>query len=175
MTWTNPRTWSVGEIDTAAWMNTYVRDNQLHLFNLAIPAGTLVFFNGSVCPSGYTEETTARGRLIMGLPSGGTVAGTVGTALGDLAVRTLTTVIAHTHSASGGTSTDGGHSHTFPSGVAGGGSPLQYGDPPNAGGGTSDTGGSVHDHSVSGNSGAASVVSDTYAHPYLQLLFCRKT
>lgn len=33
MTWTTPRTWTVGELVTAALLNTHLRDNLLALFN----------------------------------------------------------------------------------------------------------------------------------------------
>ena len=33
MSWTNPKTWSFGEVLTSADMNTYVRDNTEALFN----------------------------------------------------------------------------------------------------------------------------------------------
>jgi len=45
-----------------------------------VPQGTIAAFN-SVCPSGWTEFTSAQGRYIVGNPSGGTLAATVGTAL----------------------------------------------------------------------------------------------
>ncbi len=35
MTWTNPKTWNIGDVLTAADMNTHVRDNTLHLFTRA--------------------------------------------------------------------------------------------------------------------------------------------
>ena len=57
-----------------------------------VPAGAVMFFNLASCPSGWTELTAARGRTITGLPSGGALAGTVGTALTNLENRT------HTHS-----------------------------------------------------------------------------
>jgi len=59
-------------------------------------AGLIAAFSGS-CPSGWTEYTAARGRTIVGTPSGGTDEGTVGTALTDLGTRTITDVPAHTH------------------------------------------------------------------------------
>lgn len=55
-----------------------------------IPPGLIAAFNGA-CPSGWTEFASAQGRMIVGLPSGGTLAGTVGTAMTDLENRT------HTH------------------------------------------------------------------------------
>jgi hypothetical protein len=46
-----------------------------------VPAGTVSFFNLAACPSGWTELTAAQGRYLVGLPSGGTLGGTTGTAL----------------------------------------------------------------------------------------------
>ena len=67
------------------------------------PSGSVSFFNLSSCPTGWSEYTAARGRYIVGLPSGGTLAGTVGTALSNLQNRA---VGQHTH-----TVTDPGHFH----------------------------------------------------------------
>jgi hypothetical protein len=176
MTWTNPRTWLVGEIDTHALMNTYVRDNQLHLFNTAVPAGVLILFNGTVCPSGYTEHTASRGFLLQGLPSGGTVGGTVGTALGNLAVRTVTTVVAHTHTVSAvPVAANGAHTHFFQEGGSPGGTlPFDINSISTvAGAGTLDTTG-AHAHSVSGSVSSNGGLTDV-AMPYIQLLVCRKT
>lgn len=53
-------------------------------------------FNGP-CPTGWTEYTAAQGRVIVGVPAGGTVAGTVGSALANLDTRDITTVVAHLH------------------------------------------------------------------------------
>lgn len=71
----------------------------------AVPSGAIFFFNGA-CPSGYTEFTSARGRYIVGLVSGGTLNSGIGTALTDLENRP---VGQHTHAI-----TDPGHSHTIP-------------------------------------------------------------
>ena len=49
------------------------------------PAGAVMFFNLASCPSGWTELTSARGRYLVGRPSGGALAGTQGTALTNLA------------------------------------------------------------------------------------------
>ncbi len=57
------------------------------------PSGAVMFFNLSSCPSGWSELTAARGRYPVGLPSGGTLAGTQGTALSNLENR-----VPHTHS-----------------------------------------------------------------------------
>jgi len=47
----------------------------------AIPSGAVIFFNLASCPQGWRELTSARGRYIVGLPAGGTLGATVGTAL----------------------------------------------------------------------------------------------
>ena len=51
--------------------------------------------NGVSTPSGWSEFTTARGRMIVGMPSGGTDGGTVGTALTDAQDKSKS--IAHSH------------------------------------------------------------------------------
>lgn len=53
----------------------------------SVPSGAVMFFNLSSCPSGWSELTAARGRYPVGLPSGGTLAGTKGTALSNLENR----------------------------------------------------------------------------------------
>jgi hypothetical protein len=73
--------------------------------NTSAPAGAVSFFNRPACPSGWTELTAARGRYIVGIPVGGTLAGTAGTALTDLEDRA---VGQHTHGV-----TDPGHRHFF--------------------------------------------------------------
>lgn len=75
-----------------------------------VTVGTTIYFNGTTCPTGWTELTSARGRYIVGLPSSGTLAGTAGTALTNLENRNLGT---HTHSAS---AVNSNHTHTLVSG-----------------------------------------------------------
>lgn len=78
-----------------------------------VPSGAVMFFNLASCPSGWSELTDARGRYLVGLPSGGTLAGTKGTALNNLENRA---VGKHSHVVS-----DPGHRHTRdnrPSGFA---------------------------------------------------------
>jgi hypothetical protein len=97
-----------------------------------VPAGAVMSFNLPACPVGWSEATDARGRALAGLPSGGTLAGTVGTGLSDLEDR------GHTHDvdpASTGTTSSGSHSHfvdppSTPSGSAG--SHSHTVDPPSA-------------------------------------------
>ncbi|MCX7616025.1 MAG: hypothetical protein N2Z68_01390 [Patescibacteria group bacterium] len=67
------------------------------------PSGSVAFFNLSACPSGWSELTSARGRYIVSLPAGGTLAATVGTALSNQENRP---VGQHTHTIS-----DPGHGH----------------------------------------------------------------
>ena len=71
-----------------------------------VPSGVIAFMAGS-CPSGWSEYTAARGRYVVGVPSGGTVAGTQGTALTNQENRA---VGQHTHTFSG--SALGNHNHT---------------------------------------------------------------
>ena len=68
-----------------------------------IPAGVIILM-AAACPSGFTEYTNARGRALVGVPSGGTLEGTVGSALTNLLDRT------HTHS---GPSHSHSHTHTI--------------------------------------------------------------
>ncbi len=90
----------------------------------ALPASMVSFFNLTACPTGWTELTTARGRVITGLPLSGTLAGTVGTAFTNLEDKTHThsftpagTNSAPTFTGSAGTTASGGvdHTHTGPS------------------------------------------------------------
>jgi len=53
------------------------------LHGTIVPSGTLILTT-STCPSGFTEYTAARGYYLVGVPSGGSVGGTVGSAMGDL-------------------------------------------------------------------------------------------
>ncbi|HBB67405.1 MAG TPA: hypothetical protein DCZ93_08940 [Elusimicrobia bacterium] len=69
-----------------------------------MPSGAVMFSTGAACPSGWSELTAAQGRYLVGLPSGGTLAGTAGTALTNMQNRA---VGLHTH-----TTTVASHSHT---------------------------------------------------------------
>jgi len=53
-----------------------------------IPADFVGHIIGGAAPDGWSEYTSARGRMIVGLPNGGTDEGTVGAALTDLEDRT---------------------------------------------------------------------------------------
>ncbi|TFH35385.1 MAG: hypothetical protein E4G99_07410 [Anaerolineales bacterium] len=74
-----------------------------------VPQGAVMSFNLSSCPSGWTEVTAAQGRAIVGLPSGGTLNGTVGGGMSDLEDRS------HTHDVNPmntSTTSTGSHTHS---------------------------------------------------------------
>jgi len=70
-----------------------------------VPAGIVAFFNLPACPTGWTEYTVSRGRVIVGLNSGGTLEGEIGTALTDLENRPTGR---HSHGATAPVRTDSG-------------------------------------------------------------------
>ena len=59
MAWTTPKTWAVGDIMTAADMNTYVRDNM----NASLPIGTVADYCDTADPAD-TRWLIGDGRLI---------------------------------------------------------------------------------------------------------------
>ncbi len=134
-------------------------NNWQDLAEAGVPAGFVGFFNLSSCPTGWSELTAAKGRYLVGLPSGGTLAGTKGTALSNLEDRP---VGQHNH-----TVNDPGHSHTVP-GMNGLNSGYVFTTSPSYWG-TSATGSAVTSITIN-NSGT---VPGTNA-PYLQLLVCQK-
>ena len=68
-----------------------------------VPTGAVIFVTTAACPSGYSAYATAQGRYVVGLPSGGTLEGTQGTALSNQENRA---VGHHDHGV-----TDPGHAH----------------------------------------------------------------
>jgi hypothetical protein len=81
-------------------------------FGDAIPSNLVAYVTGASAPSGWSEYTSARGRMIVGLVSGGTDEGTVGTALTDEQDKTHThTGPSHTHTGPSHTHTGGAHQH----------------------------------------------------------------
>lgn len=143
--------------------------------NQTVPAGAIVFFNGTACPTGYTIVSGARGRMIVGLPASGTVAGTVGSALTNLATRTITTVVAHTHAVGTLAAPSGGaHTHTLYSGaqeapfvaITQSGHPSPPSDSVGADG--------VHTHTLSGSTASSGSASVDVTMPYVQYLICSK-
>jgi hypothetical protein len=128
------------------------------------PSGAVVYFNLPACPAGWTELVAARGRYIVGLPNGGTLAGTDGTALTDLEDRP---VGQHTHRVF-----DPGHAHRYgplnaPGPAAAGAIAGPYAVVPQ--GAKNSTDSALTGISV-GNTGG---VGGTNA-PYIQLLVCQK-
>ncbi len=121
-----------------------------------IPSGAVMFFNLSACPSGWTELTSARGRYIVGLPAGGTLAATVGTALSNQENRP---VGQHSH-----TINDPGHSHDSTEAIGSG---------TDVGGGTKSPFGYYNDGYTGITINNAGTVAGTNA-PYIQLLACQK-
>ena len=121
--------------------------NGLNTAEVSMPASMIGLFKAT-CPAGWTEYTTARGRYIVGVPSGGSIGGTIGTPLTNLRNKT------HTH-------TGPSHTHTVGSGR------VQTPDTVDArvtnatsgGGGTGAT----------GTAGAAGSIL-----PYIQLTLCTK-
>jgi len=87
-----------------------------------VPSGAVMYFNLAVCPQGWSPVAAARGRYIVGLQAGGTLAGVDGTPLTDLEDRP---VGQHTHSI-----TDPGHRHgyeqAFPNSTSSGNSQAGY-------------------------------------------------
>lgn len=130
----------------------------------AVPPGAVMYFNLQACPPGWTEQVTARGRYIVGLPAGGTLFGTTGTPLGDKEDRP---VGQHTHAV-----TDPGHSHTV--GAFEGNAMNHNASPYNNLGGfiwnsTGNTSAATTGIAING----AGPVPGTNA-PYIQLLVCQK-
>jgi hypothetical protein len=78
-----------------------------------VPSGSILFFDGTTCPTGYTALSGAAGRYLVGLNTGGTPGAAVGTALNDLEDRPTGS---HTHPI-----TDPGHQHSTGLGNTGGG------------------------------------------------------
>ena len=99
----------VAELNTTsgtASSSTFLRGDMQWQTPSGVPSGVIAFMAGA-CPSGWTEYTAARGRYVVGVPSGGTVSGTVGTALTNQENRA---VGQHTHTFSG--SALATHNHT---------------------------------------------------------------
>ena len=78
------------------------RDHAHAMVDTPFPSGMLAWHK-TACPTGWSEVTAARGRYIVGTPSGGTDEAVVGTALTNSEDRA---VGQHTH-----TVTDPGHAH----------------------------------------------------------------
>ena len=135
------------------------------------PSGAMMFFDLGACPAGWTAFEPARGRYVVGLNAGGTLASTVGTALTDLQNRI---VGQHSHG-----TTDPGHAH----GINGSGAALRV---PNAvisfnGRGPISTLPAAPNAATTGIMPSTTGISVASAGgtpgtnaPYVQLLACRK-
>jgi hypothetical protein len=125
------------------------------------PTGAVMFFDLPSCPAGWSEFTEARGRYVVGLPEGGTLKGTSGTALSNQESRP---VGQHNHS--------GEYNHTHPITVittaTGGTSGVQW---TTGGSAFTQTGGTSGGVLQIANAGS---VAGTNA-PYVQLRACRKS
>ena len=110
-----------------------------------LPSGLIMMKSSANCPSGWTEYTSTRGRALVGVPSGGSVEGTVGSALTDLQDKT------HSH-------TGPSHSHTISTVITAAGS-ANFG---------------VKTPTSSDGTGATSTSAAWNSLPYVQLLFCEK-
>lgn len=58
MAWTTPKTWTVGEIVTAAMLNTHVRDNFVDLDSRARPTSAMTDVVESTTSTSYVNLTT---------------------------------------------------------------------------------------------------------------------
>jgi len=146
----------------------------------ALPTGAVVFFRTEVCPDGFKELETARGRGIVGAAPSAVIGQQVGAALENLGKREISTVPAHLHSVALGnvTSATTSHSHTKTShdghdATGGGTNPQEVTDTDS----TITVDSNTHGHSVNipeFQSDAAGSATVDVTMPYLQLLACVK-
>lgn len=144
--------------------------------------GMIALFPATTCPSGWSEVTQTRGRVVVGNVAGATpISNTVGTAFTTSGqTRTITDVPAHTHSINSlTTSSSGSHTHGttstygFWEGQTGGaygfasGTAYYTNDNPNTGSA------GAHTHTVSGNTASTGLASVDVTMPYIQLLYCK--
>ena len=126
-----------------------------------IPTSMVAFFVGGACPTGWTEYTALRGKMAVGLVSGGADEGGAGTALTNTENRA---VGPHTPSV-----TDPGHGHSVKVDTTGTGTSF-----PQAGGSHTSTIAGAATSSTTGISLVnAGSVAGTNA-PYVQLIACKK-
>ena len=100
---------------------------------MATAPGLIAYFEGS-CPSGWSEKTELRGRVVVAATSTASAGDTVGAALADGGGRAITEAPSHGHSVSSATassSSAGNHAHSV--------------DPPNTRSGSQNAN---HTHSV---------------------------
>jgi|CXWL01.1.fsa_nt_gi hypothetical protein len=143
--------------------------------------GEVFHTTAASCPAGSAEYTTARGFYIVGLPSGGTSATSVGTALTNLENRAAGQ---HLHSVDPPSTavvvTDPEHTHTIPArgGSAFGGAELARSDNSGTAGtpstNSNTTGITASVDIAAFNSANGGSVVGTNA-PYIHLLVCRQS
>ena len=161
---------------------SFADGTQMKSLEDAVPTGAVMAFKLAKCPPGWSILGAAQGRVLVGLPAGGTLDFTYGSSLTDKTGRFITDVPAHTHSIdppSTNTNSTGAHAHTVR--VGGGDWGGNFGGVADSDSGekgtrnTNNTG--AHTHSVdivafsSASSGKAQV---DVTMPYLQLLYCIK-
>ncbi len=129
-----------------------------------VPMGGMMLWDGPSCPEGWLQEDAYGGRFLVFAPSGGTVGGTVGTALTDRQDRALPT---HAHSMSASTG--------YPSRADCYWNGVGWADGHFVEDTTVDERGCLHTHSISGTIGAASSGTTSAVAPYAQLLLCRRS
>ena len=102
MAWTTPATAVAGSVLTAAWLNTYLRDNLSFLYQALYPVGSIYIATVSTNPAtllGFGTWTAfATGRTLVGIDAGQTEFDTV-EETGGAKTHTLTEaeMPAHTH------------------------------------------------------------------------------
>ncbi len=124
----------------------------------AVPINSIMYTTDASPPSAFTEYTAAQGRTIVGVPSGGTIGGTVGTALTNLQNPT------HTHTLS----TTPSHTHDINADNGGGAGNARLAG--SNGGGTNYTATTLSAGSASPSTSAANHIT-----PYIQLLVIQKS
>lgn len=143
--------------------------------DISVPSGAIGYRNATTCPSGWTEQTQARGASVVGLVSGGTLNTTVGTVLTNQENRAVGQH-AHTENAHNHGITDPGHVHTEAgwngaSGARTNDETGSAGQHSNVNTGTSTTGIMINNATPT-NVNAGSVAGTNA--PYIQLLICAK-
>lgn len=118
---------------------------------MASASGMIAYFEGE-CPDGWSEKIDLRGRVVVAASGIGAVGNTVGSALSDRGLRTITEAPSHSHSvtsATGTSSSAGNHNHAInPPPVRSGNQTADHShrvDPPSTN--TNTTGN--HGHSIS--------------------------
>jgi hypothetical protein len=134
------------------------------------PPNAVMTFNRATCPNGWTEFTAAQGRYIVGLPTGGTLGGTDGTALSNLEDRPTGK---HNHSVN-----DPGHSHAIDANAilfGGNVTPSRVMGTTNQGAFTTNTLAGAAQTATTGISLSPAGLVDGTNAPYVQLLVCEKS